>query len=76
MAKGVDEVAFKIRERAQEAGIPIQRDPPTARALFATVDIGQEILREHYKAVAAAIRFADEIRSKARKVFRTETPGK
>lgn len=75
VAKGVDEVAFKIRERAQEAGIPIQRDPPTARALFATVDIGQEILREHYKAVAAAIRFADEIRGKARKVFRTETPG-
>lgn len=74
VAKGVDEVAFRIRERAQENAVPIQRDPPTARALFATVEIGQEILREHYKAVAAAIRFADEIRSKARKVFRPDQP--
>ena len=72
VAKGVDEIAFQIRERANEAGIPIQRDPPTARALYATVEIGDEILREHYQAVAAAIRFADAIRTKAKTMFKPD----
>ncbi|MCA8883284.1 MAG: flagellar biosynthesis protein FlhB [Rhodobacteraceae bacterium] len=67
VAKGVDEVAARIREAAQLAGVPLHRDPPTARALHATVNIGQEIDRAHYPAVAAAIRFADRMRSKGRR---------
>lgn len=67
VAKGVDEIALRIRERAAEKGIPIHRDPPTARALHAGVEIGQEIRVEHYRAVAAAIRFADAMRQKARR---------
>jgi flagellar biosynthetic protein FlhB len=67
VAKGMDEIARKIRERASENGVPIHRDPPTARAIHATVEIGQEIRVEHYRAVAAAIRFADAMRRKARK---------
>lgn len=63
-AKGVDEIALRIRERAAAAGVPVRRDPPTARALHAALDIGQEIRREHYVAVAAAIRFADELRAR------------
>ncbi len=66
VAKGVDEIARKIRERAAEHGVPIHSDPPTARAIHATVEIGQEIRVEHYRAVAAAIRFADAMRGKAR----------
>lgn len=66
VAKGVDEVAARIREVAAEAGVPIHRDPPTARALHATVDIGGEIAPRQYQAVAIAIRFAEEIRRKAR----------
>ena len=66
VAKGVDALAARIREKAAEAGIPLHRDPPTARALFATVDIGQEIRPEHYRAVAAAIRFAEAMRKKAK----------
>jgi len=66
VAKGVDLVAARIREIANDAGVPIHSDPPTARALHATVDVGQEISRDHYKAVAAAIRFADRIRRAAR----------
>jgi flagellar biosynthetic protein FlhB len=66
VAKGVDEIAARIREIAAEAGVPIHRDPPTARALHATVDVGEEIRPEHYRPVAAAIRFADEMRRKAR----------
>lgn len=67
IAKGVDEIAARIRERAEEAGIPIHSDPPTARALHATVNLDQEIRAEHYGAVAAAIRFAEAMRMKARK---------
>lgn len=67
VAKGVDEIAARIREIGKEAGVPIQRDPPTARALHDTVEIGQEIKPEHYRAVAAAIRFAEEIKKKARR---------
>lgn len=65
VAKGTDEIAARIRMRAQENGVPIRRDPPAARALFATVEVGREIRREHYAAVAAAIRFADAMRKKA-----------
>jgi flagellar biosynthetic protein FlhB len=66
VAKGVDEIAAVIRARAAENGIPLHSDPPTARAIFATVDLGQQIRTEHYRAVAAAIRFADAMRKKAR----------
>ncbi len=67
VAKGVDEIAARIRERAEAAGIPIHSDPPTARALHASVEIDQEIQPKHYGAVAAAIRFADAMRAKAAK---------
>ncbi len=65
VAKGVDHVALAIRERAAELGVPIRSDPPTARAIHATTAIGDEIDPAHYKAVAAAIRFAQAMRRKA-----------
>ncbi|MCB2124422.1 MAG: flagellar biosynthesis protein FlhB [Rhodobacteraceae bacterium] len=65
VAKGVDEVAARIREAAATAGVPIRSDPPTARAIHATVQVGQEILRDHYAPVAAAIRFAEAMRRRA-----------
>ncbi|WP_394180909.1 flagellar type III secretion system protein FlhB [Yoonia maritima] len=67
VAKGVDESAAKIREIAFENAVPVHSDPPTARALHAGVEIGQTIDPEHYRAVAAAIRFAETMRSKARR---------
>jgi len=67
IAKGVDEIARAIRERAAEHGIPLHSDPPTARAIHASVEIGQEISVDHYRAVAAAIRFADAMRKRARR---------
>ncbi|MFV0492040.1 MAG: flagellar biosynthesis protein FlhB [Pseudorhodobacter sp.] len=67
LAKGVDEIAARIRERATEAEIPIHHDPPTARTLHASVEIGQEIHPDHYRAVAAAIRFSEAMRKKARR---------
>ncbi|PIE08348.1 MAG: flagellar biosynthesis protein FlhB [Rhodobacterales bacterium] len=66
VAKGVDEIAARIREAAMEAGVPIHRDPPAARAIHATVGIGEEIRPEHYQAIAAAIRFAEKMRGRMR----------
>lgn len=66
VAKGVDEVALTIRRIAEENKVPIHSDPPTARALYGTVEIGEEIDPDHYQAVAAAIRFAEQMRVKAR----------
>lgn len=68
VAKGVDAVAARIRAAAAEAGVPIRSDPPTARALHARVEIGQQIPAEHYRAVAAAIRFAEAMRKKERRL--------
>jgi flagellar biosynthetic protein FlhB len=57
LAMGVDAVAQRIREVAQEHDIPIVEDPPLARALFATAEIDQPIPKEHYEAVAKVIGF-------------------
>jgi len=51
---------------ARDAGVPIHSDPPTARAIHATVDVGEEIHPDHYRAIAAAIRFAEAMRKRAR----------
>lgn len=66
VAKGADEIAARIRESALAAGVPIHADPPTARALFATTRLGHEIDPEHYRAVAAAIRFAEDMQRRMR----------
>jgi flagellar biosynthetic protein FlhB len=55
VAKGADNLAFKIREIARAHDIPIVENVPLARALYATVDIDQEIPVEHYHAVAEVI---------------------
>lgn len=65
VAKGKDHMALAIRDLAFEHGVPVRRDPPTARALYATTEIGQQIAPEHYRAVAAAIRFAEAMRRRA-----------
>jgi flagellar biosynthetic protein FlhB len=55
VAKGTDLVALKIREIAREHDIPIVENVPLARALYATVEIDDEIPVEHYHAVAEVI---------------------
>ena len=67
VAKGVDEVALRIRERARDHKVPIWPDPPAARAIHAGVKIGAEIEPEHFAAVAAAIRFAEAMRQKVQR---------
>jgi flagellar biosynthetic protein FlhB len=55
VAKGADLIALKIREIAGEHDIPIVENVPLARALYATVEIDEEIPVEHYHAVAEII---------------------
>ncbi|WOI52940.1 flagellar biosynthesis protein FlhB [Parvularcula sp. LCG005] len=62
VAKGVDHLALSLIDRARLSGVPVREDPPCARALHATVKVGDAIREEHFAAVAAAIRFADAIR--------------
>lgn len=52
VAKGADEVAFRIREVARELGVPIVEDPPTARGLFRECPIDREIPFAFYETVA------------------------
>ncbi|HXL12798.1 MAG TPA: flagellar biosynthesis protein FlhB [Bradyrhizobium sp.] len=62
VAKGVDTIAFKIREVAKAHDIPIVENVPLARALYATVEIDDEIPVEHYHAVAEIIGYVMGLR--------------
>lgn len=57
VAKGVDFLAKKIRESAEDNDVPIVENPPLARALYASVELDQDIPPDHYKAVAEVIGF-------------------
>jgi flagellar biosynthetic protein FlhB len=57
VAKGLDAVALRIREAAEEAGVPVVEDPPLARALYGAVEVDQIIPPQHYEAVAKIIGF-------------------
>ncbi|MCX8029368.1 MAG: flagellar biosynthesis protein FlhB [Brevinematales bacterium] len=52
VAKGVDSLALRIRKIAEENGVEIVENRPLARALYASVDIGDEIPPEYYSIVA------------------------
>ncbi len=55
VAKGVDEMAQRIREIARENDVPLMEDPPLARALFRAVKVGQAIPERFYQAVATVL---------------------
>lgn len=57
VAKGKDLIAAQIRRIAEESGVPVIADPPLARALYASVEIGQIIPEELYAAVARVLAF-------------------
>ncbi|MBI1779369.1 MAG: flagellar biosynthesis protein FlhB [Proteobacteria bacterium] len=63
-AKGADLIAKRIREVAEENGVPVVENPPIARALYASVEIDQEIPPEHYKAVAEIISYVYKLKRK------------
>jgi flagellar biosynthesis protein FlhB len=65
VAKGVDLIALKIREVAEEHNVPLVENPPLARALHASVEIDEEIPAEHYKAVAEIVGYVMKLQRSA-----------
>lgn len=57
VAKGLDLVALKIREIAEDNHIPVVEDPPLARALYAAAEVDHAIPEDFYKAVAQILYF-------------------
>jgi flagellar biosynthetic protein FlhB len=64
VAKGVDEVAARIREIAQKNRIIIVRNPPLARLLYDTTEIDDEIPAQQYQAVAKIISYVYRLKGK------------
>jgi len=67
IAKGVDEVAMRIREVAKEHNIVLYENVPLARALYDTVEIDEMIPPEHFKAVAEVISYVFKLKNKLKK---------
>ena len=57
VAKGVDDLALRIRTIGRENCIPVVENPPLARTLHAAVEVDETIPPEHFKAVAEVIGF-------------------
>src|ERR671920_526609 len=57
VAKGSDILAKRIKEIAREADVPVIADPPLARSLHASVEVGQLIPEEMFQAVAQLLAF-------------------
>ena len=74
VAKGVDSLALKIREVAEEAGVTVVEDPPLARALYAAMDVDDVIPREHFEAVAKVIGFVFQTARRRRTAARPALP--
>lgn len=65
VAKGLDHLALKIRERALESGVPILERPELARALYRAVKVEEPIPNELYQAVAQVLAFVYRLRGAA-----------
>jgi flagellar biosynthetic protein FlhB len=57
VAKGQDHLALRIRELGRECGVAVVPDPPLARALYASVEVGRMIPEELYEAVAQLLAY-------------------
>jgi flagellar biosynthetic protein FlhB len=64
VAKGVDDIAMRIRDIAKENNIAMVENKPLARGLYASVDLGEEIPEEFYKAVAKVISYVFNLQHK------------
>lgn len=61
VAKGMDELAARIRAVAQDNKVPVVSNPPLARALY-VLPVDAEIPREHFQAVAGIIAYVWRLR--------------
>nr|NIR60380.1 flagellar biosynthesis protein FlhB [Gammaproteobacteria bacterium] len=63
-AKGIDSIALRMREVAEQHDVPIVENPPLSRALYDNVELDQEIPPEHYRAVAEVIGYVMRLKGK------------
>ncbi|WP_024890280.1 flagellar biosynthesis protein FlhB [Luteimonas huabeiensis] len=63
VAKGVDEVALRIREIGQAHRVALVSAPPLARVLYREAEIGQEIPVKLYAAVAQVLSYVYQLRA-------------
>jgi len=63
VAKGVDDIAQRIREEAIAHKIPMVANPPLARALY-RIELDTEIPVEHFKAVAEIVAYVWRMRAR------------
>ncbi len=66
VAKGQDLIAFRIREIAADHGVPVIADPPLARSLHATVEVGHQIPEELFQAVAQVLAYVYRVAGRRR----------
>jgi len=57
VAKGKNYLALRIRQKAIEHDVPLIENPPLAQALYKSVDVGQEIPAQFYRAVAEILAY-------------------
>ena len=62
VAKGADEVAFKIMEIAREHKVVILRTPPLTRAVYHNTELGDEIPDGLYMAIAQVLAYVFQLR--------------
>ena len=61
MAKGKDLIALRIRQMAQQNGVPVVQRPPLARGLYAACNVGDEVPPAYYRAVAEVLAFVYQL---------------
>jgi flagellar biosynthesis protein FlhB len=66
VAKGTDHLALRIRREAADHGVMVVPDPPLARALYASVDVGRMIPEEMFAAVAQLLAYVYKVAGAAR----------
>jgi flagellar biosynthetic protein FlhB len=66
VAKGMDQVALALRERAAAHGVPIARSPALARLMYAQLEIGMPVPEQLFEAVAKILAWAYEVRDGSR----------
>jgi flagellar biosynthetic protein FlhB len=57
VAKGKNYLALRIKQRAIDNQVPLVENPPLAQALYKSVDVGQEIPAQFYRAVAEILAY-------------------
>jgi flagellar biosynthesis protein FlhB len=65
VAKGVDELALRIKAVGLENDVPVIENPPLARALHASVNLDEPIPEDQFKAVAEVIGYVMRLKRRA-----------